>query len=208
MGFDIPKNFDFPYLSKSITEFWRRWHISLSSWLRDYLYFPLGGNRLGKMRTYINLMLVMLLGGLWHGASWNFVVWGGLHGLGLAVHRLFSSRKIKNNASKLISLLSWFITMVFVATAWVFFRSANFGVSWVIMQKLYFVDSQGVSWLATGFIVGLIILLLSDWASSQLRRDRKLNTATFPGLLVLIFVALGCFFMAPDNPAPFIYFQF
>ncbi len=88
LGFDIPKNFDVPYISGSVTEFWRRWHISLSTWLRDYLYISLGGNRKGKLRQYINLLITMLLGGLWHGASWNFVVWGGLHGTGLMVHKM------------------------------------------------------------------------------------------------------------------------
>src|SRR5690606_13656681 len=88
LGFVFPKNFDSPYKSDSITDFWRRWHISLSTWLRDYLYVPLGGNRRGPNRTYINLMLVMVLGGLWHGASWNFAIWGGIHGIWLAVERM------------------------------------------------------------------------------------------------------------------------
>ena len=88
-GYKLPKNFDFPYRSSSITEFWRRWHISLSSWLRDYLYIPLGGNRGGRFAPYRNLLLTMLLGGLWHGASYNFVLWGALHGLALALHKLF-----------------------------------------------------------------------------------------------------------------------
>ena len=91
-GFRLLRNFDHPYLSQSFSEFWRRWHISLSSWLRDYLYIPLGGNRKGKFRTYANLMITMLLGGLWHGASWNFVIWGGLHGLYLAIESLRWSR--------------------------------------------------------------------------------------------------------------------
>ncbi len=92
MGFELALNFNQPYLASSITEFWRRWHISLSTWLRDYLYIPLGGNRSGNVKTYRNLMLTMTLGGLWHGASWNFVIWGALHGLYLSIHKLWTSR--------------------------------------------------------------------------------------------------------------------
>jgi alginate O-acetyltransferase complex protein AlgI len=97
LGYKIPDNFDFPYISRSLSEFWRRWHISLSTWLRDYLYFPLGGNRKGKIRTYVNLMTVMTLGGLWHGAAWSYAVWGIYHGFGLAVERFFGFDKSKKN---------------------------------------------------------------------------------------------------------------
>src|ERR1035437_3965894 len=100
LGFVFPKNFDAPYRACSITEFWRRWHISLSSWLKDYLYISLGGNRVGKFRQYFNLMITMLLGGLWHGASFNFIVWGGMHGLALAFDKLRLSLKFKVQSSK------------------------------------------------------------------------------------------------------------
>ncbi|MCF8219495.1 MAG: hypothetical protein K9I29_09540 [Bacteroidales bacterium] len=102
LGIELMKNFEQPYLSANITEFWRRWHISLSSWLKDYLYISLGGNRKGKSRTYVNLMITMLLGGLWHGASWNFVIWGGLHGIYLAVHKYMLEPTPKSPASKFI----------------------------------------------------------------------------------------------------------
>jgi alginate O-acetyltransferase complex protein AlgI len=122
LGFVFPKNFDSPYISRSITEFWHRWHISLSTWLRDYLYVPLGGNRAGPMRTYVNLFIVMLLGGLWHGAAWNFVVWGGLHGTLLALER----------AQGKSALYGWLpgplrvaATFVFVLITWVFFRAPD-----------------------------------------------------------------------------------
>jgi alginate O-acetyltransferase complex protein AlgI len=124
MGFVFPKNFDSPYCSESITEFWRRWHISLSSWLRDYLYVPLGGNRLGENRTYVNLAVVMLLGGLWHGASWNFVVWGGMHGGLLAFERAFGKRPIYHVLPKPFRVG---ITFVLVLFTWVFFRSEDMG---------------------------------------------------------------------------------
>jgi alginate O-acetyltransferase complex protein AlgI len=120
LGFVFAKNFDSPYASQSITEFWRRWHISLSTWLRDYLYVPLGGNRKGPRRTYVNLMTVMLLGGLWHGASWNFVIWGGIHGLMLACERMFAARGV---SLKLPAPVKTAITFVIVCFAWVFFRA-------------------------------------------------------------------------------------
>ena len=121
-GFVFPKNFDSPYLSQSITEFWRRWHISLSTWLRDYLYVPLGGNRKGPMRTYVNLFLVMLLGGLWHGASWNFVIWGGLHGAFLAVERMQGKTA---PYWKLPAPARMALTFVVVLITWVFFRAVD-----------------------------------------------------------------------------------
>lgn len=125
MGFDLGINFRLPYQSQNITDFWRRWHISLSSWLRDYIYIPLGGNRKGKWKTYRNSMITMLIGGLWHGANWKFVFWGGMHGLGLAVHKALSKPlgKIKSNfATKFVS---WFITFHFVIFLWVFFRATD-----------------------------------------------------------------------------------
>jgi alginate O-acetyltransferase complex protein AlgI len=210
MGFDIPINFNFPYVSRSVTEFWRRWHISLSSWLRDYLYIPLGGNRLGQFRTYINLAIVMLLGGLWHGASWNFVVWGGLHGIGLSVHRLWSQKvTLPKQYSWLISLISWWITLIFVCTLWVFFRSPNFVTSWIFIEKMYgLTDLQGIQWIATGFLMALPICLISDWGTLRLRLGKRLNLTRFWDLFALCFIALAVFLLAPEAPAPFIYFQF
>jgi len=122
MGFMFAKNFDSPYISESITEFWRRWHLSLSTWLRDYLYIPLGGNRLGAGRTYVNLMLVMLLGGLWHGASWNFVIWGAIHGVMLAAERLQGKDSVYRKLPRAARVL---VTFVIVTIAWVFFRAED-----------------------------------------------------------------------------------
>lgn len=119
LGFVYPKNFNSPYLAVSITDFWRRWHISLSSWLRDYLYIPLGGNRKGEIRTYVNLMTVMLLGGLWHGASWTFVVWGGLHGLFLLLERLQGKNSVYRQLPKILQIGCTFLLLLIT---WVFFR--------------------------------------------------------------------------------------
>jgi alginate O-acetyltransferase complex protein AlgI len=125
-GFVFPKNFDSPYKSKSITEFWQRWHMSLSHFLRDYLYIPLGGNRKGDGRTYVNLAMVMLLGGLWHGASWNFVAWGGIHGGMLIFERMQGKESFYRRLPDAIRIG---ITFVIASVAWVFFRSDNIGAA-------------------------------------------------------------------------------
>jgi alginate O-acetyltransferase complex protein AlgI len=144
MGFEINKNFDAPYQSKSITEFWRRWHISLSSWLKDYLYIPLGGNKLGKLRQYINLFITMLLGGLWHGASWNFVFWGGLHGTALGMDKfknelLERHQKLKRLVTryrKVFAMLGILVTFHFVCFCWIFFKTNSFADSWNMLHQI------------------------------------------------------------------------
>ena len=124
-GYRLPVNFAFPYLSASITEFWRRWHISLSTWLKEYLYFPLGGNRKGAIRTYINLFLVMLLGGLWHGAAWSYMIWGGAHGVFLALERL-GGQKIKLPKHPFIHLCKVFVIFHVVSLLWLLFLLPDF----------------------------------------------------------------------------------
>ncbi len=127
MGFDLGINFLKPYQAMNMSDFWRRWHISLSTWLRDYLYIPLGGNRKGKIRTYVNLFITMLLGGLWHGASWKFVVWGGMHGLGLALHKFYRKFfKPLIPSTVFGKLISWLFTFHFVVFLWIFFRAPSF----------------------------------------------------------------------------------
>ncbi|MDE6794268.1 MAG: MBOAT family protein, partial [Muribaculaceae bacterium] len=141
MGFKLGINFDSPYQSRNLTEFWRRWHISLSSWLRDYVYIPLGGNRKGTIRTYVNNFLTMLIGGLWHGAAWKFVFWGAMHGVGLALHKAFKPLldKIPNNF--FTNFISWALTFIYVSLLWVFFRAADFEQSVLIIKNI-FVDFQ------------------------------------------------------------------
>lgn len=126
-GLRLPINFNSPYKATSLIEFWRRWHITLSRFLRDYLYIPLGGNRLGERRRLVNIMVVMLLGGLWHGANWTFVAWGGLHGLGLLVNHLWRRWPSAEHSSRFRSLAGWTATFLFVIVAWVFFRADSFG---------------------------------------------------------------------------------
>ncbi len=130
-GYKLPINFNFPYLATSITEFWRRWHISLSSWLRDYLYIPLGGNRKGSGRTYINLCIVMFLGGLWHGAAWKYLLWGALHGVFLALERLLGGKS--KQRTKLRAVLGWFYTFHVVTLLWLTFLMPD-----ITQIKLYF----------------------------------------------------------------------
>jgi alginate O-acetyltransferase complex protein AlgI len=134
LGWVFAKNFDSPYISQSITEFWRRWHISLSTLLRDYLYFPLGGNRLGEMRTYINLAIVMLLGGLWHGASWNFVIWGGIHGVWLGLERIMGKQPFY---AKMPHVFRVGLTFTIVLVSWVFFRAKDLPAAWNYLKSMF-----------------------------------------------------------------------
>jgi alginate O-acetyltransferase complex protein AlgI len=159
IGFDLPENFNMPYLATSITDFWRRWHITLSSWLRDYLYIPLGGNRKGRWRTYINLMLTMLLGGLWHGASWTFVFWGLLHGIALATHKMWTE-KTGGRYRPFNGVIGWAATYTFVCVAWVFFRAESFSIALIVLRKMAGLSPGGVQWIYSPLypIVLLVIL--------------------------------------------------
>ena len=130
-GYNLPQNFNFPYISRSLAEFWSRWHISLSSWLKDYLYIPLGGNRKGKLRTYLNLAIVMILGGLWHGAAWSYAIWGAYHGLGLALERLVNDRTKVNRSGTLwqelvLDNIKMLFVFCFVSFGWLLFKLPKF----------------------------------------------------------------------------------
>jgi alginate O-acetyltransferase complex protein AlgI len=155
-GIRLPVNFRSPYQAASIIEFWRCWHITLSRFLRDYLYIPLGGNRLGKQRRYANLMVTMLLGGLWHGAGWNFLIWGGLHGLYLSINHLWHDwreGKKRPSASGLTERgLSWAITLFAVVIAWVFFRAKTMTGAWNMLGSLFGLDGAGTAYKPTGVL--------------------------------------------------------
>ncbi|MGA2055432.1 MAG: MBOAT family protein [Bradyrhizobium sp.] len=152
-GIRLPVNFRSPYKAASIADFWRRWHITLSRFLRDYLYIPLGGNRLGEQRRYLNLMLTMLLGGLWHGAGWNFLIWGGLHGLYLCVNRLWQEgRGLAGPASRLAAILSWSITFFAVVIAWVFFRARTLAGAWQMLASLFGVGAGSSAYASPGVL--------------------------------------------------------
>lgn len=210
MGYDIPRNFNLPYLASNITDFWRRWHISLSSWLRDYLYIPLGGNRKGPTRQYINLAVVMLLGGLWHGASWNFVLWGGIHGVALAVHKFCMDRKLfPPLPSQLAKPLSWAICLLFVVVAWVPFRSSSWSSTITIFQKL-FLPSSGfvVQYWHVSLLYALPILLIADFGTTLWHEGRRLHLTRFVDQFAFCACALSILVLAPPAASPFIYFQF
>ena len=219
LGIELMKNFEQPYLSQNITEFWRRWHISLSTWLRDYLYFSLGGNRKGINRTYINLMLTMLLGGLWHGASWNFVIWGGLHGVYLIVHKLSLGNKKVANCYKydgLKSLLVYFLntalTFVLVLITWLFFRSTDFETAYSFIQKMIYWESS--EFAMRFFLITIsfsLMMLLFDFFEYYTKSHTFIllfkNKGIVLGLLVaMLFVSF--IFMFQNEALPFIYFQF
>jgi alginate O-acetyltransferase complex protein AlgI len=211
MGYKLVLNFDAPYLSVSIQDFWRRWHISLSSWIRDYIYLSLGGRHKSRLLTYRNLMITMLAGGLWHGANWTFVVWGGLHGGALVVNQDWYHRfkAAASNPSAPRRVLMWFLTLNFVCIAWIFFRSPDFEIALLMVKRYLFLDRGGMEnlplWL--GFF-GPALLAFQYVA----RRERWGETICALSPYWFAF-AYGCAWaialaLLPLGYRPFIYFQF
>ena len=204
LGYELRVNFDFPYFAASIKEFWRRWHISLSSWLRDYLYIPLGGSRGSVWFARRNLMLTMLLGGLWHGAGWNFVIWGGLHGLALVVHRLW-----EDAGRKLPALLGMLLTFLWVCMAWIFFRASSLESAWTSVRSFVGFASPGeLSWgwtpLATfAALAGAHALGATHAAGRWLERRSEAAYAMCYGASFAV-----AFAFSNGAVKPFIYFQF
>ena len=215
LGFRLPDNFRLPYQSKNITEFWRRWHISLSSWLRDYIYIPLGGNRRGRARTYINNLATMLIGGLWHGAAWKFVFWGGMHGVGLMVHKACKPWLDRSPDAWYVRALSWFVTMTFVSLLWVFFRADSFGDAATIITRAFtdFDLSHFTPFVAERFtwcVMMVIIIALHALPLGWLDRASRwfVDAPWIVKLLIFIVVVqLTLQFMSAEVK-PFIYFQF
>jgi alginate O-acetyltransferase complex protein AlgI len=216
LGYELCKNFHFPYLATSITDFWRRWHLSLSTWLRDYLYISLGGNRGSRWFTHRNLMLTMLLGGLWHGAGWTFVVWGAIHGVALVAHKEW----LRLVGPGRLSLLARPLTLYTVVLAWIFFRARTWEDSWVMAKAWLFLGSPGakevdlgvslVDWpLGVRCAVVFGALFALHFAAS--RRWHEAIRRALPSWLVTLLVgaiaaiALSC---VPLQARPFIYFQF
>lgn len=215
MGFRLGINFNSPYQSTNLTEFWRRWHISLSSWLRDYVYIPLGGNRKGTFRTYVNNFLTMLIGGLWHGADWKFVFWGAMHGIGLAVHKACKPilKYIPDNF--LTKLLFGAITFVYVSALWVFFRAASFSDSLEILSSVfknfnpaYFVEFFNVRMEWCIMMLALIIFhFVPQSIADKVQVMFVRSSWVVKLLLFLVVVQLVIIYMSSEI-APFIYFQF
>ena len=210
IGFRFIENFNAPYTSRSITEFWRRWHISLSHWLRDYLYLPLGGNRKGAVRTYINLLLTMVLGGLWHGANWTFVLWGAWHGGWLAIERMLGA---KNGESVWPKVIAWPFTMVLVMLGWVLFRAETVANAVNMYRGLFGMNgwymSTTLSWqtqnteiaaLVLGALISVQGTRLAAFATAVPNAVRLTGTAS---LMTAAFAAL-----VAQSHSPFLYFQF
>ncbi len=219
LGFRFPTNFDLPYRSATITEFWRRWHISLSSWLRDYLYIPLGGNRKGRRRTYINLMLTMLLGGLWHGASGRFVLWGALHGCGLAAHKWLMGRTSSPAFGKDMSLwrrvLGMIFTFNFVCLGWILFRADSLSTVGEILSQIFTAfDLSIVPQVIAGYPVVFALIaagyLMHATPKSVIDRtqERLTNAPMWVQVAVVVAVIWFVMQMRTGDIQPFIYFQF
>ncbi|MBS0486734.1 MAG: MBOAT family protein [Proteobacteria bacterium] len=210
LGFVLPTNFRYPYAAVGFSDFWRRWHISLSTWLRDYLYVSLGGNRRGAWRTYVNLMLTMLIGGLWHGAAWTFVIWGGLHGVYLAVERFVRERLWPQGvvASAPLRFAYGLLTLLLVTLAWIWFRAADAGTAWQATTRLVATSAEGPSteqWLA---IAAFVVVTAVHWLMRE--RDLKSESARIPAPLlgVLLGAMLALIVLSPGDNHAFIYFQF
>ena len=219
LGFSIPMNFNKTYFATSPSDFWRRWHISLSSWLRDYLYIPLGGNKKSKERVYVNLFIVMLLGGLWHGASINFILWGGLHGIYLATHKFFrdriQSQKFQFFQTRLGKIVAILITQYFVFLAWIPFRIQDFDKMMYAMEKYVFLDFQIYQFLDTvsinlfpTILIGLFMLLnfFSYKKTDLMSRISNLKSGYW--IMILFIIMASIFFFFDGNPEDFIYFRF
>lgn len=206
-GYELPQNFNFPYIASRFGEFWRRWHISLSTWLRDYLYVPLGGNRVGRLRTYFNLFIVMFLGGLWHGAAWSYAVWGSAHGLALAIERLVSSKQSRQKNS--FNPLGMLLVFTFVTFTWLLFKLPNFS------QAVAYVLAIAKNWKITPDIkVDYYILLYSlpvvVYHLDALLRERFERFVFQPRPMQNLACGLMLFLLVTNagDAGAFIYFQF
>jgi D-alanyl-lipoteichoic acid acyltransferase DltB (MBOAT superfamily) len=218
LGFHIPANFRSPYKSQSITEFWRRWHISLSSWLRDYLYISLGGNRKGKVRMYVNLFLTMLLGGLWHGASLNFIVWGSIHGAALGVHKWF--REKLHHGKEYVStgwkkIAAVFLTFHLVCLCWLFFANATFDASLMMLTKIFtefhgetigqFLAGYPV--VSTMIVAGFVLHFLPESWNTKVS-DKIIKSPLWLQAAVFILLIILVVQVKSSDVQPFIYMQF
>jgi D-alanyl-lipoteichoic acid acyltransferase DltB (MBOAT superfamily) len=216
LGFKLPLNFNSPYQAINITDFWRRWHISLSSWLRDYLYIPLGGNRYGFFNTYRNLLITMLLGGLWHGAHFRFIIWGALHGVALSIHKLFTDKLQNVYILKLIpNWLSILVTFHFVCFCWIFFRAQNMEIALSVIEQIvtnFKIDLLGEILIARKSIIMVLIIgytfhfIPSNFKDKLLVSFSKLPD--FTKAVVTLILIIFLYQVKSSDLQPFIYFQF
>jgi len=219
LGFHFNINFDSPYKSASITEFWRRWHISLSTWLRDYLYISLGGNRHGKLRQYINLMITMLLGGLWHGASWNFVLWGALHGIALVVHKLWmgltGARVGRPHRNVLVQLLCVLVTFHFACLCWIFFRHREIDSALSMLRQIATqFHPELITQVVTGYWQVMVLMAVGyvlHFLPARLEQRCKRTFVKMPACCYVVALVLMIYLIIQVKSSdiqPFIYFQF
>jgi len=213
-GYDFCRNFNIPYISENVTVFWRRWHVSLSTWLKEYLYIPLGGNRKGKARQYLNLSITMLLGGLWHGANWTFVFWGALHGGALCLDKLILKKKKQKT---IFRALSAFGTFLFVSFTWIFFRADSFSNSWLIIKGIFTLQDGIVQPFFWTFIAVAVVCVGTAGAIIRAKKRNEyevdgfyplLNLNTVLGLTVLFLICGLILGLAFTGEQPFVYFQF
>jgi len=213
LGFRFPQNFDSPYAAISVQDFWRRWHMTLSRWLRDYLYIPLGGNRHGRLTTYRNLMLTMLIGGLWHGAGWTFVAWGAIHGTALVVERWWHERPgfVEHRSTPLRRSWHRFATFQVVCFAWIFFRSDSFADAWDLIVRLFTAWREPSPLVTVGVIAAIVVGIGSQYLPTRfpLRVMAWFSRLPVPAQAVVLGLALlVTHTMGPAGVAPFIYFRF
>ncbi len=206
MGYDFPDNFNHPYISTSLREFWTRWHISLSTWFRDYLYIPLGGNRKGKFRHHLNMWITMVVSGLWHGAAWTYVAWGALHAFFMSVERItgLASWTKRNVAAKAVG---WLLVTIQVLVAWVFFRANSISQAWEITKTMF--AFQGEATLGWGFSGTIFIVLMVVWEAIIGFKLNKMFKQVHPVVemaFYAIIIAVIIFFRGEGSE--FIYFQF
>lgn len=215
MGFDLGINFRFPYRSLNVTEFWHRWHITLSTWLRDYVYIPMGGNRKGVARQYFNLMVTMLIGGLWHGAAWTFVVWGAGHGIALCIHKLCKTWLDKIESRPVTRFFSWLITFSLVAFLWIFFRASTFQAAGQVISAIFtdfewaylpvFLARRSTWCIMLAIIFGLHFVPPRVWDKS---RAWFIATPWWAKLLIFIVLIQLVLQFASATVQPFLYSQF
>lgn len=219
LGFKINPNFNSPYKSQNITEFWRRWHISLSSWLRDYLYISLGGNRKGKIRTYINLFITMLLGGLWHGAALRFILWGGIHGAALAIHKFYRTLLPKRESTYVVPrwrrVLNILITFHFVIFVWILFRSSDMETAGTLFSRLFTHFHPEIIWeFIRGYAPTLVLMItaiLLHFSSDKMETKTQKAFIHVPLLvkaLIIVVLIVLIFQIKSADVQPFIYFNF
>jgi alginate O-acetyltransferase complex protein AlgI len=213
LGFQFPQNFDAPYAAVSIQDFWRRWHMTLSRWLRDYVYIPLGGNRGGRLLTYRNLMLTMLLGGLWHGAGWTFVVWGGIHGVALSVERWWRERPGRTEHPSTAWRRTWqrLLTFHVVCFAWIFFRADSFSDAWDVLVRLVTAWGEPSPLVSAGVLAAIAVGIGSQYLPRRLPLALMARFSRMPVPAQAAILSVGLLVthaMGPEGVAPFIYFQF